>query len=137
MKALNNHNTIKLRPHHLLCTQGYNGKGYSDDFVKNMTAITAELRGDAYVVVDIVFCTDDICNKCPKMLGEDLCETNEKVKLIDQKITEYFGIEAKKYVYKDIIQKINTKMTEAMMDDICGNCEWYPVSACREKCLRL
>ncbi|MDD7224175.1 MAG: DUF1284 domain-containing protein, partial [Lachnospiraceae bacterium] len=30
---------ITLRPHHLLCTQGYSGKGYSDDFVENMDKI--------------------------------------------------------------------------------------------------
>lgn len=35
---------IKLRPHHLLCTQGYSGNGYSDNFVKNMDYITEMLR---------------------------------------------------------------------------------------------
>jgi len=35
--------TIKLRPHHLLCTKGYGGMGYSEGFVENMTAITTHL----------------------------------------------------------------------------------------------
>ncbi len=25
-----------LRPHHLLCTQSYEGRGYSAEFIKNM-----------------------------------------------------------------------------------------------------
>jgi len=126
---------MKLRPHHLLCTQGYSGRGYNSDFVENMTAITTYLRNDDNPVVEIVFSTDDICGKCPRMMGEDLCENNEKVKRFDRKVVSYFGIEEKEYAYRDIVCEINGKMTSAMMEDICDGCEWYPVSACRRNIL--
>ena len=126
---------MKLRPHHLLCTQGYSGKGYGDDFVANMTAITTRLRSDEDVAIDIVFSTDDICSKCPKMLGVDLCEQNEKVKRFDRKVIDYFGIEEKSYIYRDIVRGINAKMTTATMDDICGDCNWYPISAWKKNIL--
>lgn len=127
---------MRLRPHHLLCTQAYEGKGYSEDFVGNMNAITSRLRGDKDIVIKIVLSTDDICNKCPLMLGEDLCKTNEKVKTMDKKIVDYFGIEEKEYIYSQIINKINTNMTEDKMDNICIQCEWYTTSSCKEKILR-
>ncbi|MCL2236294.1 MAG: DUF1284 domain-containing protein [Defluviitaleaceae bacterium] len=126
---------MRLRPHHLLCTQGYEGKGYSDGFVENMDAITGRLRGNKEVAVEIVFSTDDICAKCPLMMGEDLCETNEKVKSMDRKIVDYFGISEKSYVYNHIVSRINSEMTPAIMNDICGGCEWYPTSACKENIL--
>lgn len=126
---------MKLRPHHLLCTQGYSGKGYSRDFVRNMTAITNRLRGEANVVIDIVFSTDDICGKCPNRIGLDLCRENDKVKRFDNKVIAYFGLQEKSYVYQDIAREINSKMTEAMMNDICSACSWYPISACKEKIL--
>ena len=126
---------MKLRPHHLLCTQGYSGKGYSNDFTDNMTAITNRLRGEDNVSVEIVFSTDDICTKCPRKLGEDLCNENDKVKTFDKKVVDYFGIEEKSYVYQDIIREINAKMTASMIDDICGNCSWYPISACKRTIL--
>jgi len=126
---------MKLRPHHLLCTQGYEGKGYSGDFVENMTGITMHLRNNADAVIEVVFSTDDICEKCPHMLGDDLCESNDKVKRIDNKVISYFGIEEKNYIYQDIICKINAKMTSSMMDDICGDCQWYSMSACRKNIL--
>ncbi|MDR2569387.1 MAG: DUF1284 domain-containing protein [Oscillospiraceae bacterium] len=126
---------IKLRPHHLLCTQGYSGKGYSSDFVENMTAITTRLRTDCCAPVEIVFTTDDICCKCPRMLGVDLCERNEKVKSFDEKVVAYFEIKEKKYIYQDIIREIGSKMTHEMMDDICNECEWYPISACKKNIL--
>ena len=123
---------MKLRPHHLLCTQGYSGKGYNDDFVVNMTAITDRLRSGENVIVDIVFSTDNICSKCPKMFDVDLCEDNEKVKRFDRKIIDYFGIEERNYIYHEIIKKINSQMTLSMMDDICSECNWYDISVCKK-----
>jgi len=126
---------MKLRPHHLLCTQGYSGRGYSPEFVENMNAITGILRKDSAAVVSIVFSTDDICKHCPKKLGENICERNNKVQRIDRKVVDYFGIEEKEYVYREITANISAGMTPAMMDDICGECNWYPVSACKKKVL--
>lgn len=126
---------MRLRPHHLLCTQGYSGKGYSDDFVQNMTAITNRLRNEAGIVIHIVFSTDDICAKCPQMIDHDLCKDNDKVKRFDKKLIDYFGLEEKEYIFQNIVDEINSKMTESMMDDICSDCGWYPVSACKSKIL--
>jgi len=123
---------MKLRPHHLLCTQSYEGKGYSDEFVENMNAITARLRGETGVEVEIICSTDEICEKCPRMQDTDYCVTNDKVKRLDSKVMEYFEVEEKTYVYKDIIREIGEKITADILDDICGGCEWYPVSKCRE-----
>ena len=124
---------MKLRPHHLLCTQGYSGKGYNDEFVENMTAITDLLRGSEAITVELVFSTDDICAKCPLMVKADLCEDNEKVKRLDKKVVDYFGLEEKSYIYQDIIREINAKMTASLMDDICSECSWYSVSACKKR----
>ncbi|WP_328223074.1 DUF1284 domain-containing protein [Faecalicatena contorta] len=56
---------ITLRPHHLLCTQSYSGKGYDDTFVENMNRITQKLRTEEQTPVDIVFSTDSLCLCCP------------------------------------------------------------------------
>jgi hypothetical protein len=126
---------MRLRPHHLLCTQGYSGKGYDSNFIANTTAITNRLRNDRGAEVEIVFSADDMCGKCPKMLGYDRCLDDEKVRRFDRKVMDYFGLEEKGYVYVDIVREIDSKMTETMMDDICGDCGWYPVSACKRNIL--
>ncbi len=113
---------MKLRPHHLLCTQGFGGKGYSDDFVANMTAITHTLRTQEGLVVSLVFSTDDICSCCPNKLGEDLCRENRKVKTFDRKVAEYFGLKETDYVYQDIVAEIHAGITPAMLEDICTGC---------------
>ena len=35
----------------------------------------------------------------------------------------------------DLIRQIDAQMTPEMLEDICGNCSWYPVSACRKNIL--
>lgn len=123
---------LKLRPHHLLCTQGYSGKGYDSDFVTNMDKVVNELRNVPGTKIQLVFDTDDLCIDCPNKLGENLCKTQEKVAHFDGATVRYFGLEEKEYVYQDIIDEIDHKITEEMLADICGNCEWYPISSCRK-----
>ena len=126
---------MDLRPHHLLCTQGYSGKGYSDEFVENMNRVTEKLRGSEPVTVHLTCSTDVLCADCPNMLGTDLCSTNEKVKRYDRKVMEYFQLEEKDYIYQELVERIREEMTPEMLADICDGCSWYPVSACREKIL--
>lgn len=122
---------MKLRPHHLMCTQSYVGKGYDEDFVKVMDKITYELRNNKEYLINIVFSTDDICVACPNMLDINLCKTNEKVNNIDSKVIKYFNLEEKEYIYKDIVNYIKNNITLEIMDDICKECEWYNISECR------
>ena len=85
--------SIVLRPHHLLCTQGYSGKGYDNDFVAHMTDVVHQLRDVPGTTIHLTFSTDTLCSCCPNKLGTDLCDTQEKVKRYDAKTVEYFGLE--------------------------------------------
>ncbi|MDO4285647.1 MAG: DUF1284 domain-containing protein [Eubacteriales bacterium] len=128
--------SLKLRPHHLLCTQGYSGKGYSEGFVAHMDEVVAYLRNDPEAEVELVFSTDELCSACPNRLGTDLCEDQEKVKRFDGKLVRYFGLEEHRtYRYREIVREIDEGMTPERLADICDGCGWYPVSACREKIL--
>lgn len=126
---------MKLRPHHLLCTQGYSGKGYDDEFTRHMTAVTDYLRNDPEAEIEIVCSTDDICSHCPNRKGIDLCTENAKVKNFDRKVACFFGIREQRYRYRDITEEIREKMTPLMMDEICMECSWYEVSNCRQSCV--
>ena len=124
-----------MRPHHLLCTQGFAGKGYSEDFVRNMTYWVERLRGEKDFRVRIIFSTDDLCRFCPQKKGEGLCADDSKVLSFDRKVIEYFQLEEKEYVYQDLIREIDAKMTPEMLEDICGSCSWYQNSLCRRMIL--
>ncbi len=127
--------SIRLRPHHLLCTQGYSGTGYNDRFKTHMDEIVHRLRTEKRTPVTLVFSTDELCAACPNRLSEDHCKTNEKVKAFDRKTAECFYLEEKTYIYQDIVREIRAAATSEIMDYICGDCSWYPISACQERVL--
>ena len=120
----------KLRPHHLLCTQGYRGKGYSKEFVENMTEIVRTIKNEK-VQVQLIFSEDDICSKCPNLSENNICKSNT-VNMIDNKVIKYFELEEKVYEYESLIRYIKSHITRKIMDDICGNCEWYSISKCKK-----
>lgn len=97
-----------------------------------MNLLTSRLRSEKSTPIELVFSTDDLCACCPHMLGTDLCEFNENVKRYDAEVIEYFHLKEKTYIYQDITRKIREDMTPEMLENICGGCSWYPVSACRK-----
>ena len=131
--------TVRLRPHHLLCTQGYSGKGYSDDFVTGMDVITEQLRENADALVEITFSTDSICGACPSKYGEGLCRDDHKVLRYDACVREILDLKEEIYSYHELINRLDTFLIAGEGEDrlyrICGDCNWYPVSACRENIL--
>ena len=56
---------IVLRPHHLLCTQGYSGHGYDDAFVEHMNDVVHQLREVPGTRIHLTFSTDTLCSCCP------------------------------------------------------------------------
>ena len=70
-----------LRGHHLLCLQGFQGYGYDENFVKNMTEINRQ-RKLADTTIALTDSPDDICKSCPN-LKDGICENqkqNERIK---------------------------------------------------------
>ncbi len=125
---------IKLRPHHLLCTQGYSGKGYSDDFVSNMDSVTNKLRNDRNVKVEIVFSTDSLGSKCPSKVSNGVCKSDNKVLRFDTGVINALNLKEGVYSYQELISRLDEYLSSGVGDErlraICGDCEWYPVSAC-------
>ena len=121
---------MKLRGHHLLCILGFQGYGYSEDFVLNMTRIN-ELRKTDKTTIKLINSSDDICSACPN-LKNDLCENemqNETIVKMDEEVLSEFDIN-KEYnaidLFNEVILKFNTLKS---VENICNDCKWA------EKCL--
>lgn len=126
---------IVLRPHHLMCTQSYEGRGYSPEFVKNMDKVTYELRQSRSPKIKITFQPDILCSQCPN-LRENECASGDHVLSFDEKVIHYFHIEEKEYDYKKLIQRMRENSSPEIVNDICGTCSWYQKNACCiDKCM--
>lgn len=129
--ASNLDTTIKLRPHHLMCIAFYKGKGYSKDFVDNMTTITSALKDDDAKVL-LTQGVDEICAHCPNNIN-NVCKDEEKSKTYDEKTLLYLGLDDYFSDPQPIPYSILGHLTEKFIlskghrENICDDCQWSSI----------
>lgn len=142
--ALNDHSaspaaTIRLRPHHVLCAIGFEGKGYSDSFTQNMHAIVdGRLRAEngTETVIEITPQTDNICAPCPKRRGR-LCTNEEKIAALDQRHAKALGLTApSRLTWGEALSRARD-VAPNDLDRLCAGCQWLPMGMCKSALARL
>ena len=126
-----------LRAHHILCILGFRGKGYSKEFVRNMTSIIEQLRANPDTVVKIVDSPDDICPSCPftKDTGcnENGPQSEAAIKTRDQNILRKIALETgTELSWKDILKEISDLLSVDDIRNFCENCQWLSLGFCIE-----
>ena len=119
-------NSLKLRPHHALFAQFFEGKGYSEQFVAHMYAILEKLeRGSIVTLTDGC---DAICAGCPNE-RDGVCETDEKVRAIDRRAIEAMGVRfGDTFSWRDLSSLAKDRIIAAeKLSDICRDCEWIGI----------
>jgi hypothetical protein len=124
---------MKIRAHHLLCMQGFQGYGYSEDFSRNMAKVIQTIESFPKQKIQIVTECDVICSCCPYNINE-ICsknpESNKKIKRMDIKVLEKLELSGETILEgKEIFSFVNKKLGPMDVQEICGNCSW------KEKCL--
>ena len=125
---------MKIRAHSLLCIQGFVGKGYSPEFVSNMTRVIESLGDDAPVTV--VDEPDVLCAACPN-LAEGGCTlhgegSEQGIVHQDRDVMARLGIAAGDTLpWGEIVSRIAARVAPDDLDDICGACPWLPLGVCK------
>ena len=124
-------NVIEIRPHHGLCAEFFQGKGYSGEFTENMAATLKVLAENNPQVVPKAD-TDLICGHCPNNV-DNCCTSGEKVLRYDKKVLELCGIaEGTVLFWEEYRRLIREKIIGAgRLKEVCGDCQWYEI--CGEK----
>lgn len=124
---------LRFRPHHFLCALGYQGKGYSQAFTRNMDAIVAgRLRGPqgAQVEIRVVGATDDICGPCPHRRGPS-CDNQVKIATLDARHAVALRLSIGQTLSWGEAQ---TRMVDHVPPDalsaICAGCQWLEYGMC-------
>lgn len=117
---------LTIRGHHLLCIKGFQGYGYSEDFVKNMSEINS-LRKQKDVTLQLTDSADDICKACPN-LKEGICENihqNKRIVDMDSKVLEHLD-SSKEYDSIELFEKIDRIFyCKESVEEICFKCMWH------------
>ncbi|SMC23869.1 hypothetical protein SAMN02745134_02024 [Clostridium acidisoli DSM 12555] len=121
---------IKIRAHHFLCMQGFQGYGYNDEFVKHMGEIVKYIKENSNDSIKIVNYCDEVCSMC-KNNTNGICEKSSSVDFMDKKVLLKLRLtNNQQIIIKDVFKLVGEKI-KSFEDayEICGNCSWS------EKCL--
>lgn len=118
---------ILLRVHHGLCSHFFSGKGYSEEFIKNMTYVLNLLNTQNLKVRFINGC-DDICSCCPKNI-DGKCENFDEVQITDETCSKEYGINVgDELLWSEVRKKvINKILSEEKLPQVCNNCQWRSI----------
>lgn len=124
---------MKIRAHHLLCMQGFQGHGYSEEFSQNMSKIIQNLKSNQDQQIEIIADLDVICKCCPHKKNK-LCKnfiSNWMIKRVDKKVIQKLKIDYSTEIsFKELISITNHVFkSQKDLNGICSNCRW------KEKCL--
>jgi len=122
---------ISLRPHHLLCIQGFRGQGYSPSFIANMARLIDRLEAEPEQEIQIVTSADDVCIACPHLDGGVCVRPESKVDEIDGRVLEHLKIvDGDILTWSMLLQTIDEKVHSSQLDSICDGCRWVDLDYC-------
>ncbi|KFE37004.1 DUF1284 domain-containing protein [Thioclava atlantica] len=130
---------LKFRPHHFLCSLGFEGKGYSEEFTANMSGIVeGRLRrpdGPA-VEIEVVGAADDICGPCPSRRGSG-CSSQDRIARIDASHARALGLAPGDVLtWGEALERM-AALPGDVHQEICAECQWLSGGMCAASLARL
>lgn len=121
-------NAMKLRAHHLLCLQGFQGYGYDEGFTENMKRILEIIANDKDKKIRIIDYCDDICELCPNN-RKGICKDKCKVDFMDKQTLSKLKIESGYEIEAQHLFLFANKYIQSKKDkeEICNSCSWKQV----------
>lgn len=121
---------ISFRPHHFLCTLGFQGVGYSSDFVENYQQIVDAIQKDEELPIQVVIRKDSICSVCPHQRVEG-CAVEEKIQGLDARHAQILRLKQGDILsWAEAKQRLKDYMTLDEFHQACSGCEWKELGAC-------
>jgi uncharacterized protein len=126
---------IPLRGHHLLCLLGFQGIGYTADFIKNFQKVKRLVEQNPDLDIEVVDSCDVICLACPNSQGGDCFKSGLKldntVREMDRRVMDRLGIRpGDRFKAREIYEMLKDAIGPEDMKDICRGCEWLNLGFC-------
>lgn len=125
---------IPFRPHHFLCTLGFQGNGYSDGFIQNFQELKNHLESPkgGETLLKVTLGRDAICDPCPNVRGSS-CLTPQKIHTLDQAHLEALDLdEGDILTWKAAKERIKKHISVNTFHNICAPCSWKTLGVCQK-----
>lgn len=135
---------LKFRPHHLLCTLGFRGRGYSGRFVLNYLEIVSQLKEGTLIEIVMESAShdatdaslsneDSICKACPNRVGPLSCKDHEKIRKLDLEHARILKLRPGEVItWAEAKKRLTEFMTTSKHEKACQSCEWRSQGFCKE-----
>ncbi len=121
---------LALRPHHLMCSLGFRGYGYSDAFTANMARLALPMRARDDTPLRIVGGLDPICAPCPERRGA-VCAKESKIKRLDRDHAARLGLSpGDGLTWGEAKARIRARVRPGDLASLCAGCRWLPLGLC-------
>lgn len=131
---------LRFRPHHFLCALGYQGKGYSDAFTDNMSAIVMERLRSANggkTFIKVTNRADSICTPCPHKRGFS-CANAAKINVLDRYHAAALGLNPGDLLtWDEAKSRILARVPPGSLSTICASCQWLELGLCEAALTKL
>lgn len=125
---------LPFKPHHFLCTLGFEGKGYSSAFIDNFSAVKTYLESEEGKdhLLQVTLENDIICSPCPHK-RETLCSAQSKIEKLDLAHLNALSLgEKETLTWKEAKEKIKHHIALDTFNAICTPCEWKKFGMCEK-----
>ncbi|MEB3702613.1 DUF1284 domain-containing protein [Candidatus Bealeia paramacronuclearis] len=114
-----------------MCTVGFQGMGYSPDFVQNYQTIKDQITESPETLLQVHSRTDEICRPCPHNLEKGFCEKEEKIQSLDARHKLALELQEGQILsWNEGLNRIKTHMTFEKFHASCEGCEWKSLGVC-------
>ncbi len=132
---------LTLRPHHLLCRLGFQGYGYSPEFIHEMKRTVKLIASGRVQNIIIRPGFDDICLSCPhheyECSSRHLGPRGTAAAEFDRRTLRTLKL---KPGYRYSLSEINERIAALPPEEfsrICAGCEWQALGTCAQGHLAL
>lgn len=116
---------IRLRGHHLVCLQFFNGAGYSPEFVEGLSRVLARAAsGEPVLVVSGV---DDVCAVCPFQIGNACAYypgADADIRRMDDRALALLEARISDIVLWESIEARIPLIFSTWREEFCRECDW-------------
>lgn len=124
--------TLTFRPHHFLCTLGFQGKGYSAEFIENYKEIVKALTTNENTPIKVVSQKDTICGPCPH-LRQTGCDKEKKIQELDRQHLQILALNIGQIIsWRNAKENLKERMTLEAFHQACQSCSWKSLGFCEQ-----
>jgi uncharacterized protein len=113
----------RLRGHHLMCLNFFDGEGYSQPFVDNLRGAVAAADQDGIVLIEGA---DAVCAACDHLAG-GVCKDEEEIDRLDRLARSLLGVAPGAALTWDEIGARLPDILDAWYVGACEECEFVSV----------